>query len=328
MSPRENYLACLNHKPHEYTPGMTDTAMVGAFVPFERGEGGAGIDAFGVRWVAPESAAGGALPTPNEFLLTDVTQWKSVVQFTDPSVFDWENLAAAELANVNRDMMAVEVGSLNFIYERLATLMGFEGALLAMALEPEATYELLEALLNWKIEVFKYYVKYYKPDIYTYFDDVATERMLFMSPPTYQSLIKPLHTRMADVCKEYGVIPIQHTCGRADIIVQDMIDEGNAGWSAVQATNDIEDIIIKHGHEFVLCGGYNSNGAPSLESATEDEVRAEVRRCMDTYGKYRKGYVFFGMVMYAVGSVADPFMSPLNLAIVDEFMKCRAEQTA
>lgn len=333
MSPKENYLACLNHKPHEYTPGMPDMGMAGMFLPFERGEGGAGTDVFGVRWVAPYSGGlGAALPAPGEFLLTDITKWKEVVQMPYDALknFDWEAGAAAELAFINRDTTSVDVSVLNSIYERLASLMGFEEALLAMITEPEATYELLSALTDWKIEMIKYLAKYFKPDTYAHFDDVATERMLFMSPQTYRDMIKPLHTKIAHACIDEGIIPIQHTCGKADVIVQDMIDEGHAGWNAVQSTNDIEDIIEKHGDEFVIIGGYNSNAGPGLPTATEAEVRAEVRRCMDTYGKYGKGYIFMGFVLTAFDPDAPPandmFGSPLNGFIVDEFLKIRAEQ--
>ena len=31
-----------------------------------------------------------------------------------------------------------------------------------------------------------------------------------------------------------------------------------------------------------------------MVDATPEEVRAEVKRCLDTYGKYHKGYCFFG----------------------------------
>jgi len=328
MSPRENYLACLNHEPHEYTPGQTDVAMAGMFLPIERGEGGAGIDAFGVRWVAPPSAMMAALPAPNEFQLTDVTKWRDVVKFTDPAVYDWEACAEMELGAIDRDMQVIEVGSTNYVYERLATLMGFEEALYSMAAEPEATFELLEAIFEWKMDVLKYFVKYYKPDIYTYFDDVATEREIFMSPQMYRDLIKPIHTRTAAACRELGLIPIQHTCGKADLIVQDMIDEGNAGWSAVQSTNDLPGIIEKHGDEFVLIGGYNSNGAPGMWNASEEVVRAEVRRCFAEYAKFGKGYIFFGMIVDPVNPDDPMAMGPVNPIIVDEFLKCRAEQTA
>ena len=329
MSPKENYLACLRHQPHEYTPGQPDSAMLGNFLPIERGEGGSGTDAFGVRWVSPlTGGAGSALPAPGEFQLEDVTQWKQVVKIPDLSVYDWAALSAAEAPLVNRDVVVGEIWHSNCIYERMATLMGFEGALLALALEPEASYELLTALTDWRIEYIKYCAKYYNPDVYVFFDDVATERMLFMSPDTYRALIKPQHTRIVAACKELGIIPVQHTCGKADVIVQDMIDEGNDGWHAVQATNEIESIIEKYGDKFVIMGGYNSNGAPGLATATEDEVRTEVRRCMEVYGRYGYGYIFFGMVLTPMDP-ANPFdMGPLNAVITDEFMKIRAEQEA
>jgi len=197
-----------------------------------------------------------------------------------------------------------------------------------MALEPEATFELLEALTDYKIEMLKHYKKYYNIDAFAYHDDVATERDLFMSPETYRALIKPLHKRMADACWEEGVIPIQHTCGKSDAIVQDMIDEGNAGWNAVQATNDIEGMIEKHGDEFTLIGGFNSNGPPGQLTATEDEVRAEVRRCVNTYGKYGKGYIFSGGIVASIDEENPTQVYKGNLWIIDEFKKIRAENEA
>jgi uroporphyrinogen-III decarboxylase len=151
---------------------------------------------------------------------------------------------------------------------------------------------------------------------------------MFMSPETYRQLLVPLHTRIVKECKELDIIPIQHTCGKADLIVQEMIDEGNHGWNAVQSTNDIETIIEKHGDEFVIIGGYNTTGAPGLEDVSEEDARAETRRCLETYAKYGKGYVFSGFVMMSGGADANPFLSPANMAITDEFMKFRAEQTA
>lgn len=327
MSPRENYLACLNHKPHQYTPGPGDSAMAGMFVTVERDVGGK--DGFGVPWVGPASGGpGSGLPAPGIFLLDDVTKWQSVVNIPKPDDYPWEQWAEMEagMGMINRDMQAVEIYHGCCIYERLAALMGFEEALYAMITEPDATYALLSALTDFRIDMLKHFVKYFNPDVYIFFDDVATERMLFMSPDTYRSLIKPFHTKMVTAAKELGVIPVQHTCGRADLLVQDMIDEGNEAWHAVQAQNDLEGIIQEHGDHFVLMGGYNTTGAPGQPYATEEMVRAEVRRCMDTYGKYGKGYMFFGMVL-APTDPDNPFdAGPMNAVINDEFAKCREEQ--
>ncbi|MDR0458895.1 MAG: hypothetical protein LBG68_00305, partial [Coriobacteriales bacterium] len=194
MSPRENYLACLDFQPHEYTPGSGDNTMAGNFVTIEREPDG--VDAFGVHWVSPLSGgAGSALPAPGEFMLEDVTKWKEIIKIPDITVYPWEQWAAAEEPMIDRSKV-VEIWHGNSIYERLATFMGFEGALLALALEPEASFELLSALTNYRIEMMKAFKKYYNPDVYIFFDDVATERQMFMSPDTYRALIKPLHTKM------------------------------------------------------------------------------------------------------------------------------------
>jgi len=295
----------------------------------ERPSGFDGFDGFGVRWVAPLSGgAGSALPAPGEFILDDVTKWKSVIKMPDLASYDWEGWAEADEQMLDRDMQGIEMIHTNCIYERMATFMGFEEALYSMIAEPEASYELLEALTEQRIEQMKYIAKYYKPDVYKFFDDVATERWLFISPDLYRALLKPLHTRMCDAAKELGMIPVQHTCGRADLLVQDMIDEGCHGWDAVQSQNDLVGIIEEHGDHFVLFGGYNTTGAPGQPFATEEMVRAEVRRCMETYAKYGKGYVFGGLVL-TIMDPTNPFdMGPMNAVIMDEFQKCRAEQVA
>ncbi|MCL1804196.1 MAG: hypothetical protein FWG30_11305 [Eubacteriaceae bacterium] len=327
LSPRENYLNALNHKPTEYTPGTgADSYPLGRGLPIERGPGGSGIDGFGVNWVAPWSAIGAALPEPGKFMLTDIRDWKKVITMPDLSVYDWEGNAAADLNNVDRNSKVFEVSSSNSIFERIATFMGFEETLVSFAEEPEASFELLSALADWKIEVMKYFAKHYQPDTFIFYDDVATEHKLFMSPDTYRQLIKPNHTRMCQAARELGIIPIQHTCGKADSLVEDMIEEGCAAWHAVQATNEIEGIIESHGDEFTIIGGYNSNGLPGQQTATEEMIREEVNRCIRAYGKYNKGYIFSGGIVNPVDS-SDPLnMGVNNSYILDEFLKIRKMQ--
>ena len=89
---------------------------------------------------------------------------------------------------------------------------------------------------------------------------------------------------------------MQHTCGKAEALIEDFIDTGVAAWSSVQPTNDIPEILSKYGNKICICGGYNTNGAPGRTDATEEQIREEVRRCMNEYGKYR-GFIFFGFLL-------------------------------
>ncbi|MDR2519779.1 MAG: hypothetical protein LBC69_01810 [Eubacteriaceae bacterium] len=322
LSPKENYLRALQHEPTEYTPCSIDSAVAGMSISIEHGMDNE-TDGFGVTWTASDSAFGGSLPKPGEFILKDVREWKKAIKFPKIGDYDWEGFAAADLAGINRDVYPVEIFSACCIYERLAAFMGFENALISMAEEPDATFGLLSALADFKCEMIKSIAKYYRPDTYIYFDDVATERNLFMSPKAYRQLIKPLHKKMCQTAIDCGIIPIQHTCGHAEAILDDMIDEGAAAWHAVQPTNDIEEIVQKYGDRFTVIGGYDSNGAPGYESASEEEIRAEVRRCLDTYGKYGKGFIFAGFLLTSV-NYADQ-AAPSSI-MADEVMKYRKER--
>jgi hypothetical protein len=303
LSPKENYLRCLRHEEYEYVPiGFGgDVGMAGAF-PSDHGDPSNGfMDGFGVHWTASDSAAGGLIPEPGKFILQDVTRWKKDVTIPDVEQYDWEKISGNMMFPVDRDKMAFCIASSCGPWERLAALMGFEGAMIAMMEEPEATFELLTAITDYKIALAKKVKKYYNADTFTNFDDIATERNLFMSPETYRQLLKPQHIRLNKAVKELGMIPIQHTCGHAELCVADYIETGAAAWNTVQPTNDLAAILDKYGDKFCLEGGFDMNGKPGRPDATVEEVVAEVERCFREYGN-KRGYVFSGMVLTSVDS--------------------------
>lgn len=305
LTPKENFLNAINHKETERVPVMlVDCAVVG-FGGFpgpwiEKGPLGGGYDGFGVRWVNPASGGGAPIPAPNEHVLDldDILNWKEIVKFPDLEAIDWEEMANAEfkMIPIDRNLQAVEFGCGNGVFERLAALMGFEHALMALIEEPEACYELMEAITDYKIEFAKKVKKYYDPDLFTNYDDIATERGLFMSPETYRQLIKPHHKRLNDAVRELGMIPVQHTCGYCEQVVEDFIETGAEVWTSVQPTNDIVSLQKKYGDRFVFMGGFDTNGAPAQEGASWEVVTEEIRRCIDIYGA-QPGFIFFGYIL-------------------------------
>ncbi|OFV69232.1 uroporphyrinogen decarboxylase family protein [Acetobacterium wieringae] len=305
LTPKENYLNAINHKPTEWTPifpidcaGSGFGAYPGPW--FEKGPMGGGYDGFGIRWITPASGGGAPIPAPNEHIMDSETivDWKSIVKFPDLETVDWPTMAAEELKllhNFDRDQTALEFGCGNGVFERVAALMGFEETLMALIEEPEACYELMEAITDYKIEFAKKVKQYYNPDIFNNYDDIATERGLFMSPDVYRKLIKPHHKRLNDAVKELGMIPIQHTCGLCESLIEDIIETGAAAWTSVQPVNDIVKLLEKYGDRIALIGGYDANGIPGRLDATVEERLADVHRCLDTYGKY-PSYIIFPFV--------------------------------
>lgn len=300
---KTNYMNFLNHQPTTLIPNSFVGNKIMGFgaingPAIEKGnQFGDCMDGFGNKWEYPASGGGAGVPDVTVIPLDDVTEWREQITIPDPSTYDWKASFAMEcqmLGEPNRDFECVDFGFGNGVFERLAALMGFEEALIAMAMEPEATTELFEAITDYKVAALDYIIDAYHPDTITYFDDIATEKDLFMSPDMYRELVKPHHARFAQACLDRGVIPIYHCCGHAEAVVEDMIDCGWAAWTSVQISNDVEGLIEKYGDHFGFIGGYDTNGPVAQESATPEEIATEVRRCMDTYGKYHRGYCFFG----------------------------------
>ena len=320
MNRKENYLAALNHRPTEWVPFSRDSVSWGYDdLWFEKGPKSGGLDGFGVRWVRPSSGMNAGIPAPGEFVLKDVTQWKKVVQFPDVDAFDWEKASEEFYSRgIDREQVAVDFGCGNGQYERLGALMGFEEALVAMFEEPEATFDLLNAITDYKIKVVEKAAQYFKPDSFTSFDDTCTQRSTFMSPEVYRELIAPVHKRLNDACIEHGILPIQHCCGKGEEIIESFIEEHAVAWTIVQPCNDIAGLLDQYGDKITIIGGFDSNG-PAGITMEEELIREDVRRCMKEYGPHR-GYIFGGFLM---PDSANMYKMPELLRIMeDEYRKC------
>lgn len=224
-------VAVAEHKKPEWIPNcLTDVVLAGGTLEsFENGPLGGGADGFGVVWHATSSAGGQPVPAPGKYVLEDICDWEDIVKFPDLDAYDWKGQAEAQLCNADRKNQVVEYMSWNAQFLRLTHLMGFENALVSMAIEPEACLAFFDAVTDYKIKIVERVAEYFKPDFFTNFDDVATERGLFMSPTAYRELIKPGHKRLNEAIRAHGIYPIMHCCGLCESIIPDFIDEGAAG---------------------------------------------------------------------------------------------------
>lgn len=288
----------VEHEVPEWVPsGLADVAMTGGQAEtFENGPLGGGFDGFGVEWHTTESAGGQPVPVPNQYVLDDILDWEDVVKFPNLDEYDWKGQAEAQLAFADRSKQYVEYMTWNDPFLRLTHLMGFEDALIAMATEPEACFAFFNAVTDYKIRIVERVKESFNPDFISHFDDVATETGLFMSPDSYRELIKPYHKRLNDAIRAYDILPIQHCCGKCEDIIGDFIDEGAIAWSSAQPSNDIVAIQKKYGDRISIVGGYDTNGRPSMPGVSQEEIEAEVRRCMDTYAP-QGSYIFAGILL-------------------------------
>ena len=309
ITSKENCLLVLQHKKPEWVPSFTEMIMCGgALETFENGPVTGGRDGFGVEWLTTRSSGGQATPAPNQAQFEDITEWEDKVVFPDLDKYDWEGAAKAQLAAGDRETQLVEYQCWNWSFLRLTHIMGFENALCAMVEDEDACLAFFDAVADYKIRLAERVHHYFHPDMITSYDDVATERGPFMSPDVYRRLVKPSHKKVNDAIKAMGIIPAIHCCGKCDELIPDFIEEGNVAWSSAQPMNDLAGILQKYGSQLTVIGGYDTNGKPGQASATEEEIRAEVRRAIDTYAPYGS-YMFFGFRLVDTNNPEEVFKS-------------------
>ena len=253
----------------------------------------------------------GPMPVANVLKVPDITKWRDdfpVEKWPKLDDIDWDTYAAKDTAAWDRKNKYQKVsfggcGS-GSTYMWGATLMGHEGAMVNMLAEPEAWDDLLDELTTWQENLVKKLAFYYRPDSIIMCDDCAFNKGTFMSPETYRARVKPFHARIVKAILEVGCVPEIHCCGRAEAIVDDFVEIGIRSWNPAQFFNNLEGVKERNGNRLILDGGWDSNGPAGLNGATEEVVRAAVRKSMDRCAP-GGGYVFStsGMTLeFSVGS--------------------------
>ncbi len=299
LSKRENALIALRGEKPEYVPCFFDAIQVipsGAAQEVPPLFQGPGYDGYGVHQTPTESASGMFTPTPNvPPVLEDVTEWKSVVKFPDYEHIPWEQIVAGETEAMHLDKanFVQDLYCAQGLFERLHFLMGFENALCAIMEEPEAVSDLVAAIADKKIEFLQKADYYYHPDYFTYLDDYAHMNGLFISPDTFREIFKPQIARIVEACNKTNMTFKQHCCGKMEDLLDDFLDIGITAFDPVQPVNNIPEMKKKTLGRAGIMGGLDVQNVVDRPGSTDEEIVAETRRCIDTYGE-GGGYVIFG----------------------------------
>ena len=286
MTPRENMMAILEGRQPEWYGDfqsaveiMMDPIWKSDSVPRDGLEH---KDSWGTVCVFPPDAPGKhPHVTPDNAVVTDITKWRE--QLTIPSLdgLDWSE-AEARAAQVDRGERFVEYFSAQGLFERSHFLMGMEEAFCAYLEEPEAMFEMLTAIADYKKRLIKEAAFHIQPDVIFFQDDWGSKQNLFLPPEVWREMIKPLQTEIAQVIHECGMIYVHHADCICEPIAEDMVDIGIDIWQGVIPQNDIVAIQEKTGGKLAMIGGIDG---PAIDNpdTSEEAIVAEVRRCVDTY---------------------------------------------
>ena len=131
-------------------------------------------------------------------------------------------------------------------------------------------------------------------DIVYFYDDLASQKSLIMSPALYGRHIQPHHQRIIDLARRFGKPAMLHSCGSVYRLISRFLDMGMAILNPVQtAACDMqpEKLAAEFGGRIVFHGGVDVQ--QFLPLAAAGEVLEEVRRISELFGK-SGGYIRAG----------------------------------
>lgn len=286
MTLRENMQAIFDGKQPEYYGDFRD-AMITPADPIRAADavprdGKEHRDSWGTVCVWPAGAPGKHPHVTSEnAVIKDITRWKEQLVVPEYKKLDW-SLAKAQANAVDRGEMFVGFFSAQGLFERSHFLMGMEDALCAYLEEPDAMYEMLTAIAEFKKGAIKQAAYHMRPDVVFFQDDWGSKQSVFLPPSVWREIIKPLQKEIADTIHECGALYMHHADCICEPLVDDMVEIGIDFWQGVIPQNDIVSIQAQTEGKLAMIGGVD---VPSIdnEDTPEQAIVQEAKRAIDTY---------------------------------------------
>ncbi len=123
-------------------------------------------------------------------------------------------------------------------------------------------------------------------------DDLGSQHGPLISPDLYNEFYAPHHQRFINLCHEFGIRVFHHDDGSCRAFLPKLIEMGIQVLNPIQWTcpgMELLDLKANFGDKICFHGGVENQRI--LPFGTTDEVRAEVRNCIDCLGSDGTGYV-------------------------------------
>jgi len=182
------------------------------------------------------------------------------------------------------------------LFEQPCRTVGLETFMMAMLTDPAFSERLVDGILDIYIESVDRYLSQVGDliDVFTFWDDVASQNGWMISPQTYVEMIKPRQKRLFDAIRERSSARIfYHGCGAVFDLIPHLIEIGVDIVNPVQvsaAGMDSKRLKAAYGKDIVFWGG-GVDTQKVLPFGTPEQVRDEVKRRIDDFAP-GGGFVF------------------------------------
>jgi len=266
--------------------------FAGAGAPYVGPKPKEGCDEWGNRHRVAEYN-GGAYWEQCHHALADAQTVDDILAYDWPRASWWDYSGMREKCLEKCKERAISCGYMAPFYFH-NQLRGLEQSLVDPYENPELTHALLGKLSDF------FYDKHRAMfeacggviDISQVTDDLGGQTGPLMSLEVYREFYKPLHVRFCNLCKEFGIHVFHHDDGSCRLFLPDLAEMGVDILNPVQHNcpgMDMKELKREFGNNFCFHGGVDNQKI--LPFGTPEEVRAEVRQCIDALASDGTGYI-------------------------------------
>lgn len=262
-------------------------------------QSGAGAETAGGRtmWGVPLKGVQSGQAHYMEFGAAPLAGYDTAASLDDypwwPEIERFDYGAAAALAARASGEFAV-IGPWVSFFEIYCQLRGLDTALMDLIEDPDYVDAVLDRIEHIQTEMMRrFFVRSAKHlDLVFVSDDIAGQQNLLISPAMWHRHLEPRMRRWCELIHGHGLRVFYHTDGAARPLIGPLIDCGIDVLNPIQHVcpgMDTADLKREFGDRVIFHGGIDNQFA--LPRGTVDDVRRETRRCLETLGAGRGGYI-------------------------------------
>ncbi|MGP8270451.1 MAG: uroporphyrinogen decarboxylase family protein [Terracidiphilus sp.] len=217
--------------------------------------------------------------------LDDYPWWPEVERFDYEGATVKARQAAQEFA---------VIGPWVSLFEIYCQLRGLEQSLMDLVEAPELVEAILDRVEQIQSEMMRrFFARAGKSlDLVFISDDIAGQTSLLMSPALWKRHLEPRLRRWCELIHAHGLRTFYHTDGAARRLLGPILDCGVDVLNPIQHAcpgMDMNELKREFGQRVIFHGGVDNQFA--LPRGTPEDVRREVRRCLETLGAGREGFI-------------------------------------
>ena len=174
------------------------------------------------------------------------------------------------------------------VFEIAWQLRGMEEFMMDLVRDPSMPLYMMDRLTEVYVENTRRVLEIAgdRLDMVYFYDDVATQNSLFISPKMWHKYVRPRHAQLVDLAHKYGKPVMYHCDGAVWPLIPDFIDMGVDLLNPIQpdaAGMDMPELKARYGKALSFHGGIDIN--KTLPRGTPHQVADEVRHRVNLLGE-------------------------------------------